>query len=320
MDYVTILYALLNSRVAIAQKRHTTYLPDGVSQALYPFAGKFIALKSDAKMHYLDEGKGKPVVMLHGNPSWSFYYRNLALALRDNSRVIAPDHIGCGLSDKPGDDRYEYTLKNRVEDIEFLLDSLGVKEKITLVVHDWGGMIGMAYAVRHPERIEKLVILNTGAFFLPAGKSFPPALRLCRTPLGAAFIRGLNAFARGAAWAGCKRRRMGSELRRAYAAPYNTWANRIATLRFVEDIPLAPGDKAYSVVAETQEKLNSLSTLPMLICWGMRDFVFDRYFLEEWTRRFPGAEIHSFSDCGHYILEDAQKEVIPLIKNFIENA
>jgi haloalkane dehalogenase len=297
----------------------TPYLPEGVSQTLYPFNGKFIALKNGAKMHYLDEGKGGTVVMLHGNPSWSFYYRDLTLALRDGNRVVVPDHIGCGLSDKPGDDRYDYTLKNRVEDLEFLLDSLGIKENITLVVHDWGGMIGMTYAARHPERIRKLVILNTGAFFLPDGKSFPPALRLARTLFGAALIRGFNAFARGAAWVGCKRHRMRKELRDAYAAPYNNWANRIATLRFVEDIPLAPKDKAYQLVHETQEKLSALTALPMLICWGMKDFVFDGHFLKEWKRRFPRAEVHDFPDCGHYILEDAREELIPLIKDFIQN-
>jgi len=295
------------------------YLPDGVTRELYPFTGKFLELKRGVKMHYLDEGAGKPVVMVHGNPSWSFYYRNLALALRGQNRVIVPDHIGCGLSDKPGDARYAYTLKSRVDDLEFLLDSLGVKEKITLVVHDWGGMIGLTYAVRHPERVEKLVVLNTGAFFLPDGKSFPAALRLCRTPLGALLIRGFNAFARGAAWVGCKRKRMSAELRRAYAAPYNNWANRIATLRFVEDIPLAPGDRAYPIVEETQQNLAVLTSLPMLICWGMKDFVFDRHFLEEWKRRFPGALVHSFASCGHYILEDAKEEVVPLIKRFIAN-
>jgi len=295
----------------------TPYLPDGVTRALYPFTGKFLALKSGAKMHYLDEGKGKPVVMVHGNPSWSFYYRNLALELRGANRVIVPDHIGCGLSDKPGDEAYDYTLKNRADDLEFLLDSLGIKENITLVVHDWGGMIGMTYAARHPGRIEKLVILNTCAFFLPEGKSFPAPLRLCRTPLGALLIRGFNAFARGAAWAGCKRKRMSAELRRAYAAPYNSWNSRIATLRFVEDIPLGPADKAYPVVRETQDKLNSLASLPTLICWGLKDFVFDHFFLEEWKRRFPAAEIHSYPDCGHYILEDAKEEVVPLIKSFV---
>ena len=129
----------------------------------YPFTGNLLDIQG-LNYHYLDEGNGPPVVMVHGNPSWSFYYRNLVLALRDRYRCIVPDHIGCGLSDKPGDNRYDYTLSRRVDDLEALLEHLGIRENITLVVHDWGGMIGMAYAVRHPERIKRLVILNTGAF------------------------------------------------------------------------------------------------------------------------------------------------------------
>jgi haloalkane dehalogenase len=294
-----------------------TYLPENVTPELYPFSGKYLPVRNGLRLHYLDEGAGKPVLMLHGNPSWSFYYRNLARALRGANRVIVPDHIGCGLSDKPGDDKYEYTLKSRVEDVETLLDSLALQEKITLVVHDWGGMIGMAVAARRPGRIEKIVILNTGSFFLPGGKSFPSPLRLVRTLPGALLVRGGNAFARGAAWVGCKRKRMSPALRAAYTAPYNSWANRIATLRFVQDIPLAPGDKAYALVDETQKKLHLLAGVPMLICWGPKDFVFDRHFLAEWRRRFPAAEVHEFPDCGHYILEDAADEVIPLIKNFV---
>ncbi len=295
------------------------YLPEGVPPELYPFNGKYLAVRNGLRLHYLDEGEGRPVLMLHGNPSWSFYYRDLAAALRGGNRVIVPDHIGCGLSDKPGDDRYDYTLRSRVEDVETLLDSLQLKEKITLVVHDWGGMIGLAVATRRPERIEKIVVLNTGAFFLPGAKTFPAALSLVRTPLGALLVRGFNAFARGAAWTGCKRRRMPAHLRRAYAAPYGNWADRIATLRFVQDIPLMPGDKAYALVDETQGKLPLLAEVPMLICWGLKDFVFDRHFLEEWRRRFPAAQVREFPDCGHYILEDAREEVVPLIKDFIRN-
>ncbi len=161
-----------------------------VSKDLYPFVGHFHD-RGGLRQHYLDEGQGDPVVMLHGNPSWSFYYRNLVLALRDRYRVIVPDHIGCGLSDKPDDSRYSYTLQQRVDDLDALLASLGIGEKITLVLHDWGGMIGMAYASRHPERIARLVILNTAAFHLPASKKFPLALKICRdTPLGALLIRG----------------------------------------------------------------------------------------------------------------------------------
>ena len=288
-----------------------------VKKALYPFTGHYHDLNG-LKYHYLDEGQGETVVMVHGNPTWSFYYRNLVLALRDQYRVIAPDHIGCGLSDKPVDSGYSFTLKQRVDDLEALLEALGLREKITLVLHDWGGMIGMAYASRYPERIARLVILNTGAFPLPAAKKFPLALKICRdTQFGVFLVQGLNAFARIAARVGCKRHPLIKELRDAYCSPYDTWHHRIATLRFVQDIPLAPGDSGYELIQEVADGLHRFAHLPMLICWGELDFVFDRHFRDEWQRRFPAAEVHSYSDCGHYILEDAAEEVIPLIKNFL---
>ncbi len=286
-------------------------------KAFYPFKSHFLD-RGGLKYHYLDEGKGDPVVMVHGNPSWSFYYRDLVRELRENYRTVVPDHIGCGLSDKPADSYYSFTLKQRVDDLEALLEHLEIRENITLVVHDWGGMIGMAYASRHPERIARLVILNTGAFHLPASKTFPLSLKICRdTQLGVFLIQGFNAFARGAAWVGCKRKRLSAELRNAYCAPYDTWHNRLATLRFVQDIPLHPDDPGYDIISEVEEGLHRFKDLPMTICWGEKDFVFDIHFLNEWKRRFPGAEVHSFADCGHYILEDAAGEVIPIIRDFL---
>ncbi len=283
----------------------------------YPFTGRYLDLDG-LRYHYLDEGEGPLVVMVHGNPSWSFYYRNLVLALRDRFRCIVPDHIGCGFSDKPGDERYDYTLPRRVADLERLLEHVGGSEKVTLVVHDWGGMIGMAWASRHPERVERLVILNTAAFHLPATKKFPPALRVCRdTQLGAFLVRGFNAFSLAASFVGCKRHPMPAELRRAYRLPYDSWQNRIATLRFVQDIPLQPGDRNYDLVSNVAASLDKFRDLPMLICWGERDFVFDRHFRAEWERRFPEATVQSFADAGHYILEDAAEEVIPLINAFL---
>jgi haloalkane dehalogenase len=283
----------------------------------YPFAGQRLDL-GGVGLHYLDEGAGAPVVMLHGNPTWSFYYRNLVLKLRDSHRTIVPDHIGCGLSDKPDDSRYSYTLARRVDDVETLLEHLEIKNDITLVVHDWGGMIGMAYAVRHPERIARLVILNTAAFHLPARKSFPWQLWLCRNPLlGPLLVRGLNAFCRGAARTCCTRRVMPEDVRAGYLLPYDSWAHRIAVLRFVQDIPLRPDDPSYPLVSEVQSQLERLRDVPMLICWGMRDFVFDQHFLAEWQRRFPAAEVHPFEDAGHYVLEDAADEIIPLIQRFL---
>ncbi len=284
---------------------------------LYPFQNNFMKL-NDLKYHYLDEGEGDPVVMVHGNPSWSFYYRNLAKALRGDYRVIVPDHIGCGLSEKPGDADYSYTLKRRIDDLEALLEHLEIRERITLVVHDWGGMIGMGYASRHPERIARLVILNTSAFHLPAEKEFPKALRICRdTALGAFLVQRLNIFAVGAALVGCKRNPMPAKIRSAYCAPYNSAKNRIATLRFVQDIPLKPEDPGYDLITEIERGLTRFADLPMTICWGMKDFVFDHHFLKGWQQRFPNADLHTFDDCGHYILEDAQYDVIPIIEQFL---
>ena len=287
-------------------------------QKQYPFDSHRLELNG-LHYHYLDEGEGEPVVMVHGNPSWSFYYRNLVLALRDRYRCIVPDHIGCGFSDKPGDDRYDYTLSSRVDDLEQLLEQLEVRQEITLVVHDWGGMIGMAYAVRHPERIKRLVILNTGAFPLPKSKPFPVALRICRDSLaGTVLVRGFNAFSLAASHVGCKRNPMGGTLRALYQLPYDSWRNRIATLRFVQDIPLAPGDRSYELVRAVADGIGQFRNLPMLICWGAQDFVFDQHFLDEWQKRFPGAEVHRFPDCGHYILEDAGPEIIPLVSAFLD--
>ena len=163
----------------------------------------------------------------------------------------------------------------------------------------------MLYATRHPGRIKRLVILNTGAFHLPPSKPLPRSLALIRnTPLGPLLVRGLNAFCLGAA-ATCVTRPMPREVRRGYLMPYDSWAHRVAVLRFVQTIPLRPGDEGFDLVSQVQDNLHRFRDLPMLICWGMRDFVFDAHFLHEWERRFPAAEVHRFADAGHYVLEDA---------------
>lgn len=269
-------------------------------------------------MHFLDEGAGDPVVMVHGNPTWSYYYRNLVSALRDRFRCIVPDHIGCGFSDKPQPPRYDYSLKSRVDDLTALLKNLEVRENVTLVLHDWGGMIGMAWAVRHVEAIKRLVILNTAAFHLPPSKRFPFRLWLGRnTRVGAWLIRSRNLFCRHATNVGVKCKPMSPEIREWYLKPYDSWENRIAVLKFVQTIPLKPSDAGYDIVAEVENSLPRFANTPTLICWGMKDFVFDRHFLDEWEKRMPHAEVQRFADCGHYILEDASEEVIPLVNQFI---
>jgi haloalkane dehalogenase len=290
-----------------------------VPESLYPFRSKWLDIDG-LQMHYLDEGEGEIVVAVHGNPTWSFYYRDLVQALRGEYRIIVPDHMGCGLSDKPNDDRYDYRLGRRVEDFGRLMDDLGL-EDINLVVHDWGGMIGLAWAVRNPGMIRRLVILNTAAFHLPKTKAFPWQLWMVRdTPLGPLMVRGFNGFARGAARFACTRKKLSREVRDAYCAPYDSWADRIATLRFVQDIPLRPADPGYEIVTDTSASLEVFRDRPVLMCWGDRDFVFDHHFLAEWERIYPQAEVHRFPDCGHYILEDASEQVIPLIRDFLASS
>lgn len=285
----------------------------------YPFESRFLDLDG-IRMHYLDEGEGPPVVMVHGNPTWSYYYRHLVLALRDSHRVVVPDHVGCGLSDKPREDAYPYRLERRIEDLGRLIDHADLEEKVTLVVHDWGGMIGMAWAARHPGRVERLVILNTAGFHLPAGKRMPRSLRLSRSPLGAFLVRGLNLFCRGALRYCVTQRRLTAGERRAYLAPYDSWDHRLAVQRFIQDIPLRPADPGYDIVSEVQAGLEQFRDTPTLLLWGMRDFVFDPGYLVEWERRMPHARVHRYEGAGHYVLEDARDDVRSLVEAFVSEA
>ena len=290
-----------------------------VSEELYPFEPHWLTLPSGHRMHYVDEGpRDAPVVlMLHGNPTWSFYWRRLISALRLSHRVIAPDHIGCGKSDKPGDDTYSYRLAQRVEDIEALVEQLGL-QGITLAVHDWGGMIGMGWAHRHPDLVARLVVLNTAAFPMPSTKRLPASLWLARdTKAGALLVRGFNAFARGATRLAVTRVRLPKEVRDGLCAPYDSWDHRRAVLRFVQDIPLEESDPSFSLVRDVGEHLHQFNDRPVLICWGERDFVFDDHFLKVWKSALPDAEVHQFPDCSHYVLEDAPAEIEGLVRRFL---
>jgi haloalkane dehalogenase len=267
-------------------------------------------------MHYLDEGPrdGAVLVMCHGNPTWSFYYRTLIPALSETYRVIVPDHVGCGLSDKPQD--YTYTLEQHIKNLEALLAHLDLPS-MTLVLHDWGGGIGMGYATRHPETVRRFVIFNTSAFYMPA---IPWVLKLARSPVvGAFLLRGLNAFAGLAVrLAMVHRERMTGEVRAGYLAPYDTWHNRIAIYRFVQDIPVTEAHPTRATVDAIDAELTCFQDHPMLIIWGAQDFVFTvESFLAGWRQRFPHAEVHVLEDAGHYVVEDAHERIVPLMTSFL---
>lgn len=287
---------------------------------LYPFTPHHLETEGHS-LYYLDEGAGPPVIMLHGNPTWSFYYRHLVKTLSPNYRTIVPDHMGCGFSDKPDAKEYSYTLKSRVADLDTLINHLDLKEKITLVVHDWGGMIGLAWALDHLDRMDRIVITNTSGFFLPREKKFPLRLWLLKylAPFAVPAVQAGNVFAKSALYM-APRRPLSKPVKSGLIAPYNSWKNRIATLKFVQDIPLCPRDESYTLVKSVEDNLHRLENIPMMILWGRHDFVFDLSFLREWQRRFPGVPVHLFEDAGHYLFEDKPEKTASLIDQFLKNA
>ena len=285
---------------------------------LYPFEPHYIAFSHGAlRYHYLDEGprtKNQAVVMLHGNPTWSFYYRNIVLALRDKYRCVVPDHMGCGLSDKPQD--YPYTLAQHIANLDSLLDRLELKE-VTLVMHDWGGAIGMGAALRMPSRVKRLVVLNTAAFL---STRIPLRIEICKAPIfGEIAVRKLNGFARGALFmAVSHRERLTPPVKAGLLAPYDNYANRIATLEFVRDIPMTPRHPSWAKMQEIEAGLEQFKDRPMLICWGMKDWCFNESFLKTWQEKFPNAEVMKLEDAGHYVLEDAHERIAPKILDFLK--
>ena len=294
---------------------------DTLWRPLYPFGSHFFHLSHPTagsartlKYHYVDEGDGEVLLMVHGNPTWSFYWRNLILGLRDEFRTIAPDHIGCGLSDKP--QVYRYTLSQHAQNLVDFIQGLNL-DRITLVVHDWGGPIGLAAALQLPERIRRLILFNTGAFPPPF---IPKRIAVCRTPLlGTLALRGLNLFSRAALWmAVADRQRMTPQVSAGLLAPYDSWAHRVAVARFVQDIPRDGRHPTWQALAEIERRLPELADRPVQMIWGMQDWCFTPACLDRLTGSFPEAEVHRLHDAGHYIIEDAHERIVPLVREFLQ--
>jgi len=286
-------------------------LPSDV-RALYPFQSHWLPTPT-GRIHYVDEGPREAkaaVICVHGNPTWSFFYRDVIKALAPKMRVIAIDHLGCGLSDKPQD--FSYHLADHIENLARLVATIA-QPTLHFVVHDWGGAIGMGVAARLAERVGKLVVMNTAAFSGPC----PLRIRVCRLPgLGPLIVRGLNGFAGPAASMAVVKPLLPA-VKRGFLWPYRSWADRVAVLRFVQDIPLEAGHPSAAMLQTVEAGLGKLRGKPMLLGWGLRDFCFTPAYLAGWRQRFPQAEVREFPDAGHYLLEDAGDQLIPQIGEFL---
>ncbi|MBI1311576.1 alpha/beta fold hydrolase [bacterium] len=287
-------------------------LPPAVA-AEYPFESHFVELASGHRLHYVDEGSGDVLLCVHGNPTWSFAWRSVVREFSSTHRVIAIDHLGCGLSDKPQD--YNYCLANHIANLQTLIEKLDLRN-ITLLAHDWGGAIGMGTAGRMPERFARFVLFNTGAF---RSKLIPLRIAVCRIPFFGTFVlRGLNAFSRAAlTMAVEKHERMTPAVKAGYLAPYDSWANRVAVNRFVKDIPLKESHPSWSTLVDVETGLEQFQQHPMLLVWGEKDWCFTTAFLDEFERRFPQAETLRIPDAGHYVFEDAPEVFLPKVREFL---
>ncbi|MBN2579600.1 MAG: alpha/beta fold hydrolase [Pirellulales bacterium] len=284
-------------------------------RSLYPFASHELNI-GGLRYHYLDEGAGPTLLLVHGNPTWSFYWRELVSALRERYRLIVPDHIGCGLSDKPSPRAYPYRLARRVEDLCRLIEHLNL-EKVTLVAHDWGGAIGMGAAVALPQRFARFVLMNTAAYLTTR---CPRRIRLCHVPgIGQLAVQGLNLFVRLALReATAKPERMTPPVRAGLAAPYDSWPHRAAVYRFVKDIPLRPRHPTYQTLKDIEAGLAQFRNHPVCLIWGMKDWCFTPWFLDRFLNFFPQAVVHRIADAGHYVVEDAHEQIIPMLRAFME--
>lgn len=280
-------------------------------QVQYPF-DRHVFDVGGARLNFIDAGQGPPVVMLHGNPTWSFFYRNLVLGLQSTNRCLVPDHLGCGLSDKPQD--ADYSLAAHIRRTRDWIQSLDI-DKFHLVVHDWGGAIGFGVADSLRDKVNSISILNTAAFTFP---SIPLRISVCRWPLvGRLLVRGLNGFVE-AATKMTTVNPLPEAVVEGYRYPYTNWHDRVAVNAFVNEIPMRRSHPSWNTLKRIEESLPFWRDKPVQILWGMQDWCFHPGILAEWEKRLPEATVYRFAEAGHYLMEDAGDAIYPAIREFVK--
>lgn len=278
----------------------------------YPFESHYIDINGHL-YHYIDEGEGIPILMVHGNPSWSFYYRRLIKAFSKKYRVIAPDHMGCGLSDKP--QNYEYHLENHIDNLETLILRLNLR-RITLIVHDWGAPIGIGCAIRNQHLFTRFIILNS-AGYIP--DTIPWYIHLFRVPfLGDFLVRNLNLYT-GNYNLFTPQHNISPMIAQGMFLPYNSYENRIGIYKFLQDVPIAPSDFSFEMLLQIEYGLWMFRDRPVAIIWGMNDQCYNpEKYLSRWRKTYPQAKLLEIEYAGYFLLEDAPVTVARFISNFFD--
>jgi haloalkane dehalogenase len=284
--------------------------PDERFDGLPGFAFEPRYLDQDGlRMHYLDEGEGDPVLCLHGEPTWSFLYRRMIPPLAAVARVVAPDYFGFGRSDKPTDQSW-YTFDRHCGSILRLVEELDLR-RLTLVVQDWGGPIGLRLAVERPERVERLVILNTGVGGGRAPSDVWLRFREVVRAAGGDFEAG-RLIRRACV------RRLADELVAAYDAPFPTPESKAGALAFPEQVPTEPEHPNTAPLMAIREALKSWEK-PVLVLFGDSDPIFPPAVAERISELIPGAlPAETIPNAGHFVQEDAGEEVAARVVEFLQ--
>jgi haloalkane dehalogenase len=278
----------------------------------YPFEPRYFETPA-GRMHYIDQGSGSPVVFVHGNPSWSFEYRKPISILSGEHRCVAPDHLGFGLSDKPVD--WSYLPRDHAANLEALIESLDL-EGITIVVGDWGGPIGLSYAISHPDRVKNLVITNTWLWSVRRNPYYIAFSSFMGGPIGRSLIKRRNFFA-GAMlkrFYGV-RSRLTPEIHTQFLGPLGEPADRKGCMTFPGQI-IGSSDWLTGL----WDRRQNLSGKPMLLAWGMKDIAFREKELRRWSATFPEARVIRFEDAGHFVAEEKPDQLAQAITELIADS
>lgn len=275
----------------------------------YPFAHNYLTLDG-AQLHYIDEGKGEVLLFVHGTPSWSFEFRNVIKHLSKKYRCIALDHIGFGLSDKPAG--YDYSIQNHTATLLKLINHLQLNQ-FSMLVHDFGGIIGLAAAEQIPDKISKLIILNTWCRSIQNEPEYKKMKGILGSPLMPFLYRYFNFSAKyilPAAFG--ERSRLTPEVHQQYLKPFGNASERNGTVAFAKS--LLRDQQYYESIGKM---LPVLKNKPVLIIWGMKDaFITEKHLL--WMQeQFPAAEVVKYEDAGHFVLEEKSVVAGPVIEAFL---
>lgn len=286
------------------KSKHTA--PDWLDQSEYPFESHYFELPT-GKMHYVDEGTNDPIVMVHGNPGWSFEFRKTVKELSGTHRCIAPDHIGFGLSNKPFD--WDYLPKSHAKNFELFMDSLNLKD-ITLVVSDWGGPIGLSYAINHPEKIKKLILLNTWMWSVEKDPYYRKFSKIMGGAFGRFMIKNFNTFGKKVVKKAMGDKKPARHIHEHYFKHLATKKDRKGCYIFPKEI--IGSSKWLDSLWQQREKINAI---PTTLIWGMKDIAFREKELNHWIENWHNPKVLKLKEAGHFPQEEAPEVVIGELKN-----